>query len=147
MIKIPNPRNQTLQELLPRVQEQYPNATIKKIFLSPEAIFIPYHNFKFVVRRKNDLFKIDHTLPALYAIGAVVLSVIFVSIVMSLIYGQFMLGFGGALWIVLGIFLMKYLFQTIKKDEFEQFKIKFTTMVNGFDFEQPLETTASTTRY
>jgi hypothetical protein len=144
MIKIPNPRNETLQQLLPRVQEQYPGATIKKVFLSPEAIFIPYNNFKFVVRRKNDVYKIDHTLPVLYAIGAVVVSMVLVSIVMSLIYGQFVWGIGGALWIVLGIVIMKYLFQTIKKDEFEQFKTRFTTMADGFDFEkQPVGSSSS----
>lgn len=138
MITIPNPGNQTLQQLLPRIQEAYPDAKIRKIFLSPEAIFIPQKGYKFVVRERKGNFKIDHTLPVLYAIGAVLISVVLVSVIMSLIFGQLTWGIGGALWIVLGIFIMKYVFQVVRKDEFERFKTQFGSLTTGFDFERGL---------
>jgi hypothetical protein len=135
-MKLPNPQQETLQQLLPRIAANYPNARIKKVLWTPEAIFVPHDNFKFVVRRHKQNLKIDHTLPVIYVIGAVIISVILVSIVMSIIYGRPMLGVGGALWIVLGIFTMKYIFQQVKKDEFLQFRNELTSMISGFDFDR-----------
>lgn len=133
---LPNPRNESLGQLLPLVQSRYPAAVTKKVLLSPEAIFIPQNGFKFVLRKTKKGLKIDHTLPVLWSIGAVLISVIMASFIMSLIFGQFMFGIGGALWVVLGIFLMKYLFSVAKKDQFEAFRTELSTVIGGFDFER-----------
>lgn len=139
MILISNPRAESLQQLLPLIQAQYPAATIKKVFLSPEAIFVPQPGFKFVIRKVKTGLKIDHTLPVLWAIGAVVISSLIASVLLSLIYGQFAFGFGGALWIILGVFLMKIVFRSVRKEQFESFKTSISSLVSGFDFDkQPL---------
>lgn len=135
-MNIANPKNETLQQLLPLVQSRYPKAVIKKVFISPEAIFVPQSNYKFVVRKKTGVLKIDHTLPVLYALLAIVISVVIVSAVLSIITGHLMLGAGGALWIILGVVITKYLFQYIKKNEFDSFKAEMEIIVSGFDFEQ-----------
>lgn len=134
-MNIPNPRGESLQQILPSLQTRYPDAQIRKIFFS-EAIYVSQDNFKFVVRHKKTSLKVDNTLPVLWALGAILISVVIVSLVMSLIYGQLMFGIGGALWIILGMLIMKYFFRRVKKEQFESFKNNLTDVVSGFDFEK-----------
>ncbi len=136
MMTIPNPQQETLQQLHARIAPNHPGAKIRKVLWSPEAIFVPYGNFKFVVRNRKGNLKVDHTLPVLYTIAAIVISIALATLVLSLIYGQITPGVGGALFIVLGIVIMKYIFQRVRKTEFEQFRNELTSTANGFDFER-----------
>jgi len=135
-MNIINPRGESLQQILPLLQARYPKAIIKKILFFSDAIVVPQDNFKFVVRAKKTILKLDNTLPVLWALGAVVVSILIVSTIMSLIYGKLVFGIGGAVWVILGVFIMKYFFRRVKKEQFDAFKNDLTDAVNGFDFEQ-----------
>ena len=72
----------------------------------------------------------------LWAVGAVIISSVLVSAILTLIYGQFAWGFGGALWVILGIVIMKYFFRATHRAQFESFKAGLAALVSGFDFDQ-----------
>src|SRR5205809_415896 len=114
-MKIQNPYNKPLQKILVRLSAKYPGSEIKKPFLSPKTILAPQENFKFLVRDRKTFFKIDFIPPVIWVIGAVILSFILVSIVLSIINGQFVFGIGGALWIVLGLLIVKSIFKSMNK--------------------------------
>ena len=135
---IPNLQEDTVKELLPLVQSRFPLAVIQKILFSPERIIVPQGNFKFVIKAKKGSLKVDHTLPVSYTLGAIGVSIILVSAVMSIIYGQLIVGIGGVLWIILGVMIMKYLFRYIKKDQFAEFKNELTAAITHFDVQHKI---------
>jgi hypothetical protein len=132
-MKIQNPNNKPLQEILVALSPKYPGSEIKKPFLSPKTILSPHENFKFLVRDRKTFLKIDFIPPVIWVIGAVILSFIFVSVVLSVINGQFVFGIGGALWIVLGLLIVKYIFKSMNKQKFETFYADVQSAVNKDD--------------
>jgi hypothetical protein len=132
-MKIQNPQSKPLQEVLLRLSAKYPDVTIKKPFLSPNTIFVPKENFKFLVRDRKTFLKIDFIPPVLWVIGGIILSLILVSAVLSLIYGQLVFGLGGALWIILGLLIVKAIFKSVNKPKFEEFYIDVRNAVDKDD--------------
>jgi hypothetical protein len=132
-MKIQNPQNKPLQEVLLGLSVKYPGSVIKKPFLTPNSIFVPKENFKFLVRDRKTFFKIDFAPPVLWVIGAIRLSFLLVSIVLSLIYGQLVFGIGGALWIILGLLIVKAIFKSVNKSKFEDFYIDVRNAVDKDD--------------
>lgn len=132
-MKIQNPTNKPLAEVLNGLALKYPGSVIKKPFLTPNTIIAPHDNFKFLVRDRKTFFKIDFMPPVIWVIGAVLLSMVLVSAVLSLIYGQLVFGIGGAIWILLGLFLVKILFKSRNKNKFDTFYIDVQDAVNKND--------------
>jgi hypothetical protein len=129
-MKIQNPHNKPLQEVLSSLSSKYPGSEIKKPFLTPRTIIAPHENFKFLVRDKKSFFFIDCIPPVLWVIGAVVLSFVLASGVLSLIYGQFVLGIGGALFIIVSLLIVKVIFKSMNKQKFDTFYADVRTAVN-----------------
>ncbi len=132
-MKIQNPNNKPLQEVLAALEFKYPGSVIKKPFLTPLSILAPSENFKFVLRDRKSFLKVDFIPPVIWVIGGVLLSLVLVSAVMSIIYGQLVFGIGGALWIVLGIFIVKAIFKSMNKAKFEAFYSDVQDAVNKRD--------------
>ncbi|RQO30214.1 hypothetical protein DBR32_11585 [Taibaiella sp. KBW10] len=120
-MKIQNPTAKPLQEIADQLSQKYPGVTVKKPFLSGNTIFIPTENFKFLLRERKTQLIVDFVPPVLVSILSIVLSIVLLSAVLSLIYGQFVFGFGGALWLVLGFLVAKAIFKSTKKERFENF--------------------------
>jgi len=133
MMKIENPQNRSLQEVLSRLASKYPGAEIKKPFLTPRTIIAPRENFKFLVRDRSQFFRVDFTPPALWIVAAIVLSSVLVSAILSLIYGQFVFGFGGVLWILLILLIVKAIFKSRNKAKFDAFYTDLRHAVNSND--------------
>lgn len=133
VMKIQNTHNKPLQEILVELSAKYPRSEIKKPFLTPRTILAPHENFKFLVRDRKTFLKIDFIPPVIWVIGAIILSFILVSIVLSIINGQFVFGIGGALWIVLGLLIVKAIFKSMNKQKFETFYADVQSAVNKDD--------------
>lgn len=121
IMRIENQNNISIDELLDNLKGRYPSAEIKKPFLSPRSIFIPVNNMKHIIRPKGAYFNTDFILPIAVAIIALFGSMIIFSVVLSLIFGQFVFGIGGALWIVLAVLATKAIYKSVKKEEFNVF--------------------------
>ncbi|WP_118976680.1 hypothetical protein [Taibaiella koreensis] len=132
-MKVQNPQSKPLQEVLSRLASKYPGAEIKKPFLTPRTIIAPSDNFKFLVRDRSQFFKVDFTPPVLWIIAAIVLSSVMVSAILSLIYGQFVFGFGGVLWILLSLVIVKAIFKSRNKAKFDAFYADLQHAVNSSD--------------
>lgn len=120
---IPNPANVPLDALLPRLQDRYPNAEIKKPFLSPRIINVPVDNFKMIVRaqpKRNRLW-IDFIPPVLWTILGMAGTAFIVSLVLSLIFGQMIIGVG-ALVVILGFVITKAIFKSRNRARFANFE-------------------------
>lgn len=130
-MKIQNPQHKSLPEILSQLAVKYPGAVIKKPFLTPNTIIAPKGNFKFLVRDKNAFLRIDFIPPVLWTIGAIILSMVFISLVLSLIYGQFVFGFGGVLWMILAILAVKAIFKSRNKNQFDAFYADVQQAVNS----------------
>lgn len=130
-MKIPNASGVTLDELCNRVLHTYPNATIKKPFLSPRSIIVPLGNIKHVIRERRGNFVFDFVPPVWLIVGSVVLSMLMISLVFSLIYGELRFGIGGALWIVLSILLLKAAYKNKNREMFEVFYNDVQGFVNN----------------
>ncbi len=120
-MKIQNPQQKPLPEILSQLAVKYPGSVIKKPFLTPTTIIAPKGNFKFLVRDKSTFLRIDFIPPVLWTIAAILLSMVFISAVLSLIYGQFVFGFGGVLWIILALLVVKAIFKSRNKGQFDAF--------------------------
>lgn len=120
-MKIQNTQNKSLQEVLAQLATKYPGAEIKKPFLTPRTIIAPYGNFKFLVRDRTQFFKVDFIPPVLWILAAIVLGSVMVSALLSIIYGQFVFGFGGVLWILLSLLIVKAIFKSKNKAKFDAF--------------------------
>ncbi len=83
-MKIQNPQQKPLQEIMQQLSGKYPGAVIKKPFLTPYTLILPRDNFKFLLRDKKTFFRIDFIPPVLWVIGAIVLAAVFLSVVASL---------------------------------------------------------------
>ena len=132
-MKIQNPQQKPLQEVMEKLSDKYPGAAIKKPFLTPYTIIAPKDNFKFLVRDKKTFFRIDFIPPVLWVIGAVVLAAVLVSAIMSLLAGQFVFGIGGALWIILAMLIVKAVFKGMNKQKFDAFQADVEDAVNRND--------------
>lgn len=55
-MNVPNPNQESLQDILPRVQEIYVDAVIKKPLIGSEMIQAPDGKVIFIVRKKKDSF-------------------------------------------------------------------------------------------
>lgn len=121
-MKIQNPQQKPLQEVMDRLSGKYPGAVIKKPFLTPLTIIAPKDNFKFLLRDKKTFFVIDFIPPALWLIGAVVLGAVLLSAVMSMLMGRFVFGVGGALWIVVAMLIVKAVFKSRNQQKFDTFR-------------------------
>jgi len=130
-MKVENPQNVALETVLAGLSTKYPGAVIKKPFLTPRTIIAPHENFKFFLRDRKTFFKIDFAPPVLWVIGAVVLSIVAMTIIISLIYGQFVPSFGGALWIVLSVLLIKVVYKSRNKQKFDNFYADVQSAING----------------
>jgi|GEM_PF-2147217 len=58
-MNVPNPNQETLQDILPRVQEIYVDAVIRKPLIGPETIQAPDGKINFVIRKRKDDFVTD----------------------------------------------------------------------------------------
>lgn len=129
-MKIQNPQQKPLQEVMEKLSGKYPGAVIKKPFLTPYTIIAPKDNFKFLVRDKKTFFRIDFIPPVLWVIGAIVLAAVLVSVIASLLAGQFVFGIGGAVWIILAMLIVKAVFKGMNKQKFDTFQADVEDAVN-----------------
>ncbi|RYE00393.1 MAG: hypothetical protein EOP54_00375 [Sphingobacteriales bacterium] len=129
-MKIENQHNMSIDELLDHLKSRYPAAEIKKPFLSSRSIIIPVNNMKHVIRPKNTYFNTDFVLPVGVAILALLGSVVLFTVVISLIFGQFVPSIGGGLWIVLALFATKAIYKSVKKEDFNLFYEDVRAAVN-----------------
>ena len=74
-----------------------------------------------MIRPRGADFNTDFTLPIWIAVVALVGSIILFSGIVSLIYGQFMFGIGGALWIFLVVVATKAIYKSTQKETFNAF--------------------------
>jgi hypothetical protein len=58
-MNILNLHQESLQQILPKVQKDYPNATIDKPFVGLETIQVPCENILYIVRKKRTDFVVD----------------------------------------------------------------------------------------
>lgn len=86
---------------------------------------------KHIIRSKGAYFNTDFVLPVAIAIIALFGSMIIFSVVLSLIFGQFVFGIGGALWIVLAVLATKAIYKSVKKEEFNVFYEDVRAAVNA----------------
>ncbi|GEM_PF-1187919 len=120
-MKIKNLNNLTIDELFDNLKARYPTAEIRKPFRSQRCIVIPVNKMKHVIRSRGADFNTDFTLPVWVAIVTLLGSIILFSGIVSLIYGQFMFGIGGALWILLVLLAAKAIYKSTKKETFNAF--------------------------
>lgn len=120
-MKIENRNNLTLDELFDNLKDRYPNAEIRKPFRSQRCIVIPANKMKYVIRARGADFNTDFTLPIWVAVVALLGSIILFSGIVSLIYGQFKFGIGGALWILLVLLAAKAIYKSTQKEAFNSF--------------------------
>lgn len=120
-MRIENQNNISIDELLDNLKDRYPTAEIKKPFLTKRSIIIPVNNMKHVIRPRGADFNTDFVLPVGVAILALLGSIVLFTVVISLIFGQFVPSIGGGLWIVLAIFATKAIYKSVKKEEFGVF--------------------------
>ena len=130
-MKVQNPQNVPLETILEGLSIKYPGAVIKKPFLTPRTIIAPYENFKFLLRDRKTFYKIDFTPPVLWVVGAVVLSIVVMTAILSIIYGQFVPSIGGALWIVLSVLLIKVIYKSRNQQKFDNFYADVQSAING----------------
>lgn len=120
-MKIQNPTAKPLQEIAAQLEQKYPGVIVKKPFLTPNTIFVPTENFKFLVRERKSFLVVDFIPPVLVNILSIILSIVLFSGLLSLMFGQFSFGIGGGLWIVLVFLIVKAIFKSTKKEKFEAF--------------------------
>ena len=120
-MKVENRNNLTIDELFDNLTGHYPAAKIKKPFRSQRIIIIPVNNMKHVIRPRGADFNTDFTLPIWVTIVALLGSTILFSGIVSLIYGQFKFGIGGALWIFLVLLATKAIYKLTQKEAFNTF--------------------------
>lgn len=131
---IPNTRSESTEGLLQTVRQRFPGSEKKKVLFTPEMIHVPYEgNLKFMLKVRPSDIKIDFVPPLLWRIGGILLGLVLGSLVLSLIYGQLVFSLGGALWIVLGFFLAKFLYRQLYKERFERFRHEINAVVNHSD--------------
>lgn len=120
-MRIENQNNITIDELLENLKDRYPTAEIKKPFLTKRSIFIPVNNMKHIIRPRGADFNTDFVLPVGVAIIALLGSIVLFTVIISLIFGQFVPSIGGGLWIVLAVLATKAIYKSVKKEEFGVF--------------------------
>ncbi|MDI3320030.1 hypothetical protein QJ048_09625 [Pinibacter sp. MAH-24] len=58
-MNVPNPNQETLQDILPRAQELYPDAVIKKPLIGSETLQIADGKILFVIRKRKEDFVVN----------------------------------------------------------------------------------------
>jgi hypothetical protein len=129
-MNITNSQTKTLEQIFGDIQRYYPNAKLKKQFLGPQVIMVPYRNFHFLLRNKNGNLKVDFTPPALWILGGILGSFALFTLIYSILFQQLMISIGGAIPIVLGLLVTKEIFRSTHKSEFETFQSEANVLVN-----------------
>ena len=129
---IPNPKGTTLEELLPRLQQHYPGAEIKKFWIFPAYIHIPVRNFKLWVRRRSNrkLFT-DFQPPVAWMISAMLVMVLLFSIVFTLLLRTPTFAGIGWLPVVIAVLGVKAIFKSRNKELFARFDADVARAAEG----------------
>lgn len=124
-MKIPNINNQPLEVILPKVQQHYPSTEIKKQFLSPKHLRVPYDNFHFIVINKKSDFIVRVQPPVLWNIMGIILGLVLFSIIITLIMGRLYISVGGAIPILIGVLITTAIFKSRNKEKIDTFTKNF----------------------
>ncbi|MBV4358166.1 hypothetical protein [Pinibacter aurantiacus] len=120
-----------MQQLLPEVQKVYSSAVIKKPFIGPERLSVPYENFSFVVSKRKTDFKLDFIPPTFWMVIGMVAAAILFSVILTMIIGRTTISVGGAIPALVGFLIVKLIFRSKNKSKIEQFNNSFIDIVNG----------------
>jgi hypothetical protein len=104
-----NLNQETLQQLLPRIQKNYPDAIIKRPFIGLETILVPFEDILFTIAKRRTDFVIDFDFCKSH------------SKVISVAFGT------------LGMFITKFVFTVRNKRKIEQFGNSFIDIVNSVE--------------
>jgi hypothetical protein len=129
-MQITNSQSKSVQQIFSEVQQHFPKAQLKKPFLSPQTIIIPHDNFKYLLRYKQNYLQVDFIPPVMWLIGGMLAGFALFTIVLSLIFQQLIISFGGAIPVIVGMLLMKVVFKSTRKDEFKSFEDEANILVN-----------------
>lgn len=130
-MNVPNLNQESLQQILPLIQKTYPNANIKKPWIGPEIIQVPYESFYFIAKRKKTDFKLDFNPPVIWMVVGMVLGALIFSVLYSVIFGRMIISFGGAIPALIGFLIVKAIFKSKNKEKIEQFNNNFIDAVNN----------------
>lgn len=123
MLKIPNPNNTSLDEILLRLELNYPGVEKKKPWIGPEFLKVKRDNYFMIVRnnaRRKRLI-VDLNPPVLWSIIGMAVFCFLLTLIFSLLVGRITPALGGAT-IAIGFLITKAIFQNKKKPEMEQFR-------------------------
>ncbi|HEY9261012.1 hypothetical protein [Chitinophaga sp.] len=130
-MQITNSQSKSVQQIFSEVQQHFPKAQLKKPFLSPQTIIIPHDNFKYLLRYKQHYLQVDFIPPVMWIIGGMLAGFALFTVVLSLIFQQLIISFGGAIPVIIGLLLIKVVFKSTRKDEFKSFEDETNILVNS----------------
>ena len=130
-MNVPNLNQEILQQLLPEIQKLHPGAFIKKPWIGPEMLRVPYENFHFVATQRKAGFKLDFLLPTAWSVGGFIGSALIFSAIYTMLLGKMTVSVGGALPVLVGFLIVKSIFKSRNKEKIEQFNNEFVDIVNG----------------
>jgi len=126
-----NLHQESLQQILPKIQKLYPDAVIKKAFSGEETLQVQHDNFEFAVSRTKTDFQIDCNPPIAWLLGAFAAAAVIFSFIYSTIFDRALLHFGGVIPGVIAFFVVKSIFKIANKTKIDQFNRKFIEVVIG----------------
>jgi hypothetical protein len=129
-MNITNSQSKSVEQIFSEVQQQFPKAELKKPFLSPRTIIIPHDNFKFLLRYKKNHLQVDFTPPVLWLLGGMLAGFALFTVILSIIFQQFVISFGGVIPVIAGVLIIKAIFKSTKKDAFKSFEDEANILVN-----------------
>ena len=84
-----------------------------------------------LLRYKKDHLKFDFIPPVLWVLGGIIMGAGIFTIILSVIAGQLVISIGGAIPILIGVLIIKYIFKNTRKEEFDSFTLDATQIING----------------
>jgi hypothetical protein len=125
-----NLHQESLQQILPKIQKLYPDAVIKKAFSGEEILQVEHDNFEFAVSKTNTDFQVDCNPPIAYLLGAFAAVAVIFSFIYSSVFDRALLHFGGIIPGVIAFVAVKGLFKLANKKKIEKFNKSFVDILS-----------------
>ncbi len=129
-MNIANSQAKTIRQILFELQQHYPAAQVRKPLLGASVLVIPYHDFKFLLRYKKTHLQLDFTPPVAWIIAGMLGSFVLFTAIYSLLFQQLVISIGGVIPVLIGLLLVKQLFKSTHKKEFDHFQGETNVLIN-----------------
>lgn len=130
-MKITNSRSKSVQQIFSEIQQHFPNAKLKKPFLSPQTIIVPQGNYKFLLQYKQQYLRVDFMPPVIWTIGGMLAGWGIFTILLSILFQQLVISIGGVIPVIIGLLIVKAVFKSTRADEFKSFEDEANMLVNS----------------